>query len=212
MNQQSSNFATRRQVLRIAAPAAIFGGAAFAVAQDEAQDDAPATQPATRPTSRPAAVPVNAMAVIETVNRVAMLTDLADFDALARLFASEVEVAPPDDPRSPSRRVSADAFLRGWAQSLLPFDATHHLIGSHVVLPRDDGSARCLANVVVTAVRRAPAGMDLHRDFEWTLGGRYDFALAPGDASPTGYAVAGWTFTVLWEQGDPRIAERNFGN
>ena len=201
--------ATRRQLLRVAAPTAIFGGAAAAWAQEDGPP--PASQPATRPTSRPDNVPVDAAAVIETVNRVAMLSDLSDFAALEALFASEVDVTPPDDPRRARQRVPAVEFLRGWAGSLVAFDATHHLIGSHIVLPEADGSARCLANVIATAVRRAPGGMNLDRDFEWTLGGRYDFRLTPDPASPTGYAVAAWTFAVQWEEGDPRIADRNFG-
>ena len=211
MSPRRDNLATRRHVLRIAAPAAIFGGAAYAVAQVEDDAATPATQPTTQPTSQSAEVAVNTAAVIETVNRVAMLTDMSDYDGLAEIFASEVDVTPPNEPRGRRVRESADVFLRGWAQSLVNFDATHHLIGSHIVLPEPDGTARCHANVIATCVRNAPGGMDLDRDFEWTLGGRYDFTLEPSETSPTGYAVSAWTFAVLWEEGDPRIAERNFG-
>lgn len=177
-------------------------GAVGVAAVAGAQETRPATEPATNLASGD-----DAAAAIATVNRVAMLTDLREWAALRQVLAGEVAVDYESFHGTPPFVAPADQLVAEWAAALSIYDATHHLVGSHMVLP----GLRVLSNVTITHARRAPAGLNSRRDFEWTIGGRYEHTLVRVPLSPTGLAVTAVAFTRLWESGDRRIGTRNFG-
>jgi hypothetical protein len=136
-------------------------------------------------------------AIIDVVNRVALLADLRAWDDLASCFADTVEV----DYRSFGEEVKHLApaeLIREWSW-LNELSVTQHDVTSHIV-EVDGDHARCRAHV--RATHFADGGLG---DNMWSCWGNYDYRLR---RTADGWKVERTEFTLRSWRGNPEINER----
>lgn len=134
--------------------------------------------------------------IIEVTNRMGLLVDARQWDALAGLFTDPVEVDYTSLNGGEPATVSPDTLIGGWRTVLDQIEATQHLIsGQTITIDKDQ--ATCAASVQGTHVLRNPSGGP-----HWTVGGRYDFRLTHTDA---GWRISGLTLIVQWASGNQHI-------
>ncbi|MFZ5558700.1 MAG: nuclear transport factor 2 family protein [Pseudomonadota bacterium] len=133
--------------------------------------------------------------VIDVVNRVALLADAREWDALATCFDAEVEVDYTSEFGGAVKRLTPSELMREWAW-LGRFRATQHDVTSHVV-DIDGEHARCRAHVRSTHFADGERGEGF-----WTCWGNYDYRLR---RTEVGWKVASTRFTLTAWRGNPEI-------
>ena len=127
-------------------------------------------------------------AVTTIVESVGALADRGEFDALARLFASEFTLDYSSLNEQPAATRTPADLMAEWASVLPGFDRTRHAL-SDIVVDVSGATATARANVV--------ASHWIGEGF-WQVSGHYDYKLANTDR---GWAITSMTFTLEDETG-----------
>ena len=133
--------------------------------------------------------------VIDVVNRMGILADAREWDALALCFADEVEVDYTSEFGGEVQKFTPQALMKDWAW-LGNLTGTQHDISSHVV-DLDGDRARCRAHVRAVHVSNGERGEGL-----WTCWGSYDQQLR---RTPSGWKICRTQFSLLGWRGNPEI-------
>lgn len=172
------NQSTRRRILLGSASAA--GIAAFSIV---------------RPTQ--AAQSMNAatdrIAIVETANRIAILSDRRDWAAVQDCFTEQVEFDYTSLNGGEPRAIAAATQIQQWADFFSStFKTTQHLVGSHMVQLNGD-TATCMAHF-----QAHHTYLDSSKT-SWLLAGSYDYELV---RSANTWKVQKLKMTALWETGE----------
>jgi hypothetical protein len=142
------------------------------------------------------------LAIAELSSSMCLLVDSRDWAALEELFDDPVRVDYTSLFGGEVQSVSPPDLVGGWREILGHLDATHHLIGGHVITI-DGKHATCAANVQGTHMLANEAGGPL-----WTVGGRYDMELTRGE---DGWRICALTLTARWVTGNRQILQADTG-
>lgn len=143
---------------------------------------------------RPAADLRDRLDVIEQCGRFGWSFDRRDWSALAEVFAEQVVIGPPDEPRTLTRAELVDAC----AAQVAGVSSTEHRLTDHLVMVnRSAGTASCTAQYQVWH-SRAGAWPDARLE----NAGHYRFDLR---ATPAGWRITRLVATPTWRSGDPAI-------
>lgn len=172
------NQSTRRRILLGGAGAA--GIAAVSLARPTQ-----ATQPMNEATDH--------IAIIETTNRIAILSDRRDWAAVRDCFTEQVEFDYTSLNGGEPATIAAAIQVQQWADVFSStFKTTQHLIGSHVVRLNGD-TATCMAHF-----QAHHTYLDSGKT-SWLLAGSYDYEFV---RSADSWKVQKMKMTALWETGD----------
>lgn len=178
MMNHRMNRSTRRRIL--------LGGAGVAsVAAVSTVRSVQATQPIDAASDR--------LAIIETTNQIAILSDRRDWAAVQDCFTEQVEFDYTSLLGGEPATIAAAAQVQQWASFFeQTFKVTQHLIGSHVVQLSGD-TATCMAHFQAhhTYLDANPT--------PWLLAGSYDYELV---RAADRWKVQKMKMTALWETGD----------
>jgi SnoaL-like domain len=139
--------------------------------------------------------------IIDVVNRIALLADARDWDAVADCFSAEVEVDYTSEFGGDVERITPSNLMRDWAW-LGKLRATQHDISSHIIDIEGD-EAHCRAHVQSTHFADGDRG-----DGFWTGWGDYDYRLR---RETGGWKVQYMRFTLTGWRGNPEINLRARG-
>jgi len=128
-------------------------------------------------------------AIIQIVNQMAFSADNRDWTTCRQCFANNVMVDYTSMAGGDPATIPADALIESWEGLLPGFDATQHLLGSHIVSMNEQG-ATCLAHFQATHIIDSET---------WTLGGKYTFELEQQNGN---WVITAITMTALWSVGD----------
>jgi hypothetical protein len=132
-------------------------------------------------------------AIINTVNQIAIMADLRNWEACRVAFSDRVETDYTSLTSGEPATVNAEDLVNGWETFFSQtFKVTQHLIGSHVVAIAGN-TATCLSNFQAHHVY-----LDSARG-NWTLGGVYEHGLIQ---TPEGWKVNRMKMTWTWESGN----------
>lgn len=202
----SPDRSTRRRMLAMAplAPLFLAGSAAVVSAQDRGQ-----AGPANPNVD---GSPADVTASITTLNQLLTAIDDTNWRLARRLMARQVLADYSTLTGEPAGQVKADDLVEGWEESLGRLTGTQHLAGTHLADVRGNGA---IVRAHVQATHVAQVGNTSkrwpRRVFDWTVGGRYRAGMRRDAASPTGWTIQELTFVYLWENGDRRILDREYG-
>jgi hypothetical protein len=169
------NYLTRRRIL--------FGSAGIAAAS--LTNRAQATQIMDESTDR--------IQIIETANRVAILSDHRDWAGVRDCFTTQVEFDYTSLNGGEPTTLNSATQVQQWADFFTrTFKNTQHLIGSHAVTLNGD-TASCIAHF-----QAHHTYLDASKT-AWLLAGTYDYEFA---RSVTGWKAQKMKMTALWETGD----------
>lgn len=130
--------------------------------------------------------------VIDTVNQIAMMSDLRNWEACRAAFSDRVETDYTSLTGGQPETVNAEDLVNNWKTFFdQTFKATQHLIGSHVVTVTGN-TATCLSNFQAHHVYLDEA------KGTWTLGGFYEHGLIRTAES---WQVNRMKMTWNWENG-----------
>ncbi|WP_329562577.1 nuclear transport factor 2 family protein [Kitasatospora sp. NBC_01266] len=132
--------------------------------------------------------------IIELCGRFGRLFDQRDWAALVHIFAEQVVIGPPDEPRSLTR----EELVEDCAAQVATVRSTEHRLTEHLVLVnRPAGTASCTAQYQVrhTGAGTGPEGRSENA-------GHYRFDLR---ATPSGWRITRLVATPTWRSGDPAI-------
>ena len=135
-------------------------------------------------------------AIVDVTTRMAWLADRRDWDALAGVFAEQVQLDYTSLTGGEPATLAAADIVAGWRRGLGGLDATQHLVSNHLVDIEGD-RAVATAQFQATHVLANP-----HGDPVWTLGGRYRFGLVRGG---DGWRIDAVTMTVTWATGNQQV-------
>jgi len=122
--------------------------------------------------------------VIETVDRLFVLTDQRDWEGLTQLFGERVAYDMTSLAGGEPAELPADAIVASWREALTPVAAVHHQSGNHLVtIDGDRAEVFCYA----TATHHQP-GQEKRLT---TYVGSYDFTL---DRAGSGWLIVGFRF------------------
>lgn len=131
--------------------------------------------------------------IVETCNRMAWYADHREWDRLSTVFAPEVVLDYTSLNGGEPATSTPEAIAQAWSGLLGSFDATQHLLGTHLVTV-DGDTAVCTAQFQATHRLANPLGTPL-----WTLGGNYRFDLVRGE---NGWRISGLVMTAVWSDGN----------
>jgi hypothetical protein len=124
--------------------------------------------------------------------------DRREWDALADVRDSEVEVAFPDLGAAGARR-PREAVVESYRRTLAGFEATQHLLGSFLVTPdANSGVVACSAQVQAVHRRSNATGGPL-----WVLGCEHHYALRQADAGQ--WRITGLRMSLSWGAGNQHV-------
>ena len=84
--------------------------------------------------------------ITSIVNRIAILSDLRDWEGVQQCFTDRVAVDYTSLMGGQPETIAADALVQSWkADSSSTFKTTQHLLGSHAITIRSD-TATCLSH------------------------------------------------------------------
>ncbi|WAL68427.1 nuclear transport factor 2 family protein [Amycolatopsis cynarae] len=132
-------------------------------------------------------------AIVETCNRMGWHADRREWDELAGIFAGEVLLDYTSLNGGEPAKLSPAQITDAWSKVLGGFDATQHLIATHLVTVEGD-TAVCTANFQATHRLANPFGGPL-----WTLGGTYRFDLV---RSGEAWKITAVVMTATWADGN----------
>ena len=130
--------------------------------------------------------------ITNVVNRIAILTDLRDWEGVRQCFTDRVTVDYTSLMGGQPESIAADALVQSWESFFTStFKTTQHLLGTQVITVPGD-TATCLSQFQARHIVLDPTkGV-------WTLGGHYSHDLANTAA---GWRVRGIKLTWTWEEG-----------
>ncbi|AKN72662.1 hypothetical protein QR97_25415 [Streptomyces sp. PBH53] len=128
--------------------------------------------------------------VIDTCNRMAWYADRRRWDALTDVFADKVTLDYTSLNGGEPVTLTPAQIIKGWRAGLGAYDATQHLLGSHLVAVDGDGAV-CTATFQATHLKSDGSW--------WTLGGDYRFDLA---RAAVGWRITGVVMTTVWSDGE----------
>lgn len=159
-------------------------GAALVAAISIAKS-APATQPMNETTDR--------IAIIETANRIGILSDRRDWEAVKNCFTDQVEFDYTSLNGGEPTTIAAATQVQQWADFFSStFKTTQHLIGSHAVTINGNTAS------AIAHFQAHHTYLDANKT-AWLLAGTYDYEFA---RSAHGWKVQKMKMTPLWETGD----------
>lgn len=131
--------------------------------------------------------------IIETANKIAILSDRRDWEAVKDCFTEQVEFDYTSLNGGEPTTIAAATQVQQWAEFFTStFKNTQHLIGSHVVT---------ISGNTASAIAHFQAHhtyLDANKS-SWLLAGTYDYEFV---RSANGWKVQRMKMTVLWEMGD----------
>jgi ketosteroid isomerase-like protein len=136
------------------------------------------------------------LAITELINRLVLLLDARDWDALELLFTDTVYNDRTSLTGGEPETLGAAEFVGGWRYLMEHLDSVHHLVTCHVINLNGD-TATCAANMQGTHVLANHSGGPI-----WQVGGRHDYQLT---RTSDGWRIAGITFTIQWATGNQNI-------
>jgi SnoaL-like domain len=134
--------------------------------------------------------------IVELINRMVLLLDSRDWDALEHLFTDTVYNDRTSLTGGEPETLGVAEFVGGWRYLMANLDAVHHLVTNHVI-NLDGDRAVCTANMQGTHVLANPSGGAM-----WTVGGRHDYQVT---RTSDGWRISGITFTIQWATGNQNI-------
>lgn len=133
------------------------------------------------------------LAIIETANRIAFLSDRRDWAAVQACFTEQVEFDYTSLIGGEPTAIAAATQIQQWAEFFdRTFANTQHLVGSHVVQLNGD-TATCLAHFQAHHTH-----LDSTKT-SWLLAGHYDYGFV---REMDQWKVQAMKMTTLWETGD----------
>lgn len=136
-------------------------------------------------------------AVIDLVNRVALMADRRDWSAVRACFDDRVHIDYTSLTGGAAAEQDADALVVAWAGLLPGFDATQHVIANHQVTLLGD-EAECLSQF--RAQHRIGSGVGVR---VWELDGGYEHGLV---RRPGGWRIRRLVMRWTFERGDRALA------
>ena len=136
------------------------------------------------------------LAITELINRMVLLLDARDWDALPGLFTESVYSDRTSLAGGEPETLPVLEFVGGWRYLMEHLDTVHHLVTDHVI-DLDGDRAVCTANMIGTHVLVNPSGGSM-----WTVGGHHNYQVT---RTAEGWRIAGITFTIQWATGNQNI-------
>lgn len=131
--------------------------------------------------------------IIDTVNRIGILSDRRDWTAVQKCFTKQVKFDYTSLNGGEPTTLAAATQVQQWADFFSKtFKNTQHLVGSHAVT-LNGNTATCIAHCQAhhTYLNSSKTA--------WLLAGTYDYELVK---SSNGWKVQTMKMTALWETGD----------
>lgn len=130
--------------------------------------------------------------ITNVVNRIAILTDLRDWEGVCQCFTERVTVDYTSLMGGQPESIAPDALVQSWKSFFTStFKTTQHLLGTQSITVQGD-TATCLSQFQARHIALDPT------QGVWTLGGHYNHDLANTAA---GWRVGGIKLTWTWEEG-----------
>ena len=130
--------------------------------------------------------------ITNVVNRIAILTDLRDWEVVRQCFTEQVTVYYTSLMGGQPESIAADALVQSWKSFFTStFKTTQHLLGTQSITVQGD-TATCLSQFQARHI-----ALDVSKGV-WMLGGHYSHDLANTAA---GWRVRGIKLTWTWEEG-----------
>ena len=131
--------------------------------------------------------------IIETVNKIALMSDLRDWEEVIAQFTEPVEFDYTSLTGGQASTVAAQTQVKQWEEFFAQtFKTTQHILGSHAVTVNGD-KATCISHFQAHHVF-----LDSSKGQSWTLGGTYNHELT---RTPDGWKVNKMKMTATWEEG-----------
>lgn len=136
---------------------------------------------------------MDSLEITNTVNRVALLSDLRDWATVKACFTEQVEVDYTSLMGGQPEAIAAEALVQRWKSFFdATFKTTQHLLGSHVVT-FNGNTATCMSHF---QARHIP--LDSAKE-PWTLGGYYTHELVKQSER---WLIQKMKMVWTWESGD----------
>jgi hypothetical protein len=130
--------------------------------------------------------------IINTINQIAIMSDLRNWEACRAAFSDRVETDYTSLTGGQPSTVNAEDLVNSWKTFFdQTFKATQHLIGSHAVTVMEN-TAICLSNFQAHHIY-----LDSAKE-TWTLGGFYEHGLT---RTTSGWQVNRMKMSWNWEEG-----------
>jgi ketosteroid isomerase-like protein len=130
--------------------------------------------------------------ITSVVNRIAILSDLRDWEGVRQCFTDQVAVDYTSLTGGQPETIAADALVQSWNTAFSnTFKTTQHLLGTHAISIEGD-TATCISHLQARHV-----ALDSTKGV-WTLGGHYHHDLVK---TPSGWRVRSIKMTWTWEEG-----------
>ena len=131
-------------------------------------------------------------AVVDLASRYCWALDVKDFEELRSIFLPDAFAILGN-----TECHGIDAIIRRISSALTRLDASHHLVGSHVVaLDGDQAAHKCYLQA--QHMLRGTEGGDL-----WLVAGTYEDQLV---RTPDGWRIKERILTRVWTEGNPNVA------
>ena len=131
--------------------------------------------------------------IINTVNKIALMSDLRQWEQVTAQFTRKVEFDYSSLLPCEAITVPAVLQVKEWKESFAKrFKTTQHILGSHTVM-LDGDKASCISHFQAHHIL-----LDPNKDQTWTLGGTYNHELTRMDNA---WKVNKMKMTVNWEEG-----------
>jgi len=141
--------------------------------------------------------PMDGTEITNAVNRIAIMSDLRDWEAVRICFTGQVDVDYTSLAGGQPEAIAADALVKRWKSVFeSTFKTTQHLLGSHSITVNGD-TATCVSHF---QARHVP--LDSTKDI-WTLGGYYNHELVRQNDQ---WLVRRMKMVWTWEDGQRPFA------
>ena len=135
----------------------------------------------------------NKIEIINTVNKIALMSDLRNWEEVIAQFTNQVEFDYTSIIGGEPITIRAKLQVKEWEESFAKsFKTTQHILGSHIVTLNSD-RATCICNFQAHHVFLNPT-----KGQSWTLGGTYKHELTRIDNV---WKVNKMKMIVNWEEG-----------
>lgn len=130
--------------------------------------------------------------ITSVVNRIAILSDLRDWEGVRQCFTDRVAVDYTSLTGGQPETITADTLVQNWESTFTStFKTTQHLLGTHAITVQDD-AATCVSHFQARHV-----ALDASKGV-WILGGHYNHDLV---RTSVGWRVHSMKMTWTWEEG-----------
>jgi ketosteroid isomerase-like protein len=141
--------------------------------------------------------PMDGIEITNVVNRIAIMSDLRDWEAVRDCFTEQVNVDYTSLAGGQPEAIAADALVERWKSVFeTTFKTTQHLLGSHSITINGD-IATCVSHFQAHHIP-----LDSTKD-PWTLGGYYSHELVRQNSQ---WLVSRMKMVWTWEDGQRPFA------